>query len=63
MGKIAVLGLFFFPLLVSLFAVKDILQNKELQNNSKLLWIVIVILIPLAGAIIYFFFGKSKVFK
>ncbi|TKC00467.1 PLDc N-terminal domain-containing protein [Pedobacter cryophilus] len=61
MEKIVLVGLFLFPLLVSLFAIKDIFNNKLLNNNQKLLWIIVVILIPLVGAIIYFFFGKSKV--
>jgi predicted Na+-dependent transporter len=61
MEKVVLIGLFLFPLLVSLLAVKDIFNNKAFNNNQKLLWIIVVILIPLVGAIIYFFFGKSKV--
>lgn len=60
MEKIVLMGLFFFPLLVSVLSVKDIFEQKEMENSSKLMWIAVVILIPLMGAIIYFFFGKSK---
>ena len=60
MEKIVLMGLFFFPLLVSVLSVKDIFQLKEMENSSKLMWIAVVILIPLVGAIIYFFFGKPK---
>ncbi|MBK0383060.1 PLDc N-terminal domain-containing protein [Pedobacter sp. SD-b] len=60
MSKITLIGLFFLPLIVSVMAVKDIFENKELSNNTKLIWIVLVILIPLFGAIAYFFFGKPK---
>lgn len=60
MEKIVLIGLFFFPLLVSVLSVKDIFENKQLVNNTKLIWIAVVILIPLVGAIIYFFFGKPK---
>lgn len=60
MSKIVLTGLFFFPLIVALLAVKDIFANTNLQNNQKLMWIATVILLPLVGAIIYFFFGKSK---
>jgi len=60
MEKIALMGLFFFPLLVSVLSVKDIFEQKNFENNVKLMWIAVVILIPLVGAIIYFFFGKSK---
>ncbi len=60
MTKIVLMGLFFFPLLVSVLAVKDIFENKFLGNQIKLIWIAVVILIPLLGAIAYFFFGKPK---
>ncbi len=62
MSKIVLMGLFLFPLLVSLFAVKDIFENKVLSNKNKLIWIIVVIIAPLFGAIIYFFFGKTKNF-
>lgn len=51
-------GLFFFPLLVALVTAKDIFFNENLSANLKLVWLLIVILIPLLGAIIYFFWGK-----
>ncbi|MEO5911281.1 MAG: PLDc N-terminal domain-containing protein [Pelobium sp.] len=60
MSKIVLMSLFFFPLIVSLLTVKDIFENKQLENNIKLIWILVVILIPLVGAIAYFFFGKPK---
>jgi predicted Na+-dependent transporter len=60
MSKFALIGLFFFPLIVSLLAVKDIIGNKQIENNIKFAWIVAVVLIPLFGAIGYFFFGKAK---
>ena len=60
MEKIALMGLFFFPLLVSVLSVKDIFEQKNFENNVKLMWIAVVTLIPLIGAIIYFFFGKPK---
>jgi predicted Na+-dependent transporter len=60
MSKFALIGLFFFPLIVSLLAVKDIIGNKQIENNIKIAWIVAVVLIPLFGAIGYFFFGKAK---
>ncbi|KHJ37889.1 hypothetical protein PBAC_19010 [Pedobacter glucosidilyticus] len=51
-------GLFFFPLLVALVTAKDIFFNENLSANLKLVWLLIVILIPLLGAIIYFFWAK-----
>ncbi|MBD3747885.1 MAG: PLDc N-terminal domain-containing protein [Sphingobacteriales bacterium] len=60
MTKIVLIALFFLPLLVSVLSIKDIFENKSLEMNRKLIWIFVVILIPLFGAIVYFFFGKSK---
>jgi predicted Na+-dependent transporter len=60
MSKIVLMGLFLFPLLVSLLAIKDVFDNQALGNSKKIIWIVVVVLIPLIGAIIYFFFGKPK---
>ncbi len=54
------MGLFFFPLLVAVLTVKDIFENKTLDSGTKLMWIATVVLLPLVGAIIYFFFGKSR---
>lgn len=51
-------GLFFFPLLVAVVTAKDIFFNENLNQNTKLLWVVIVILIPLLGAIVYYLWGK-----
>ncbi len=63
MSKIVLMGLFLFPLLVSVLAVKDVFRNRLLSNNYKLIWIIIVIMIPLLGALVYFFFGKPKSLK
>jgi len=60
MSKIVLMGLFFFPLVVAVLTVKDIFENNNLHQSEKLMWIAVVILLPLLGAIIYFFFGKKK---
>jgi hypothetical protein len=60
MSKIVLMGLFFFPLVVAVLTVKDIFENTKLHQSEKLMWIAVVILLPLVGAIIYFFFGKKK---
>ncbi|HTN20562.1 MAG TPA: PLD nuclease N-terminal domain-containing protein [Pelobium sp.] len=60
MSKIVLMGLFFFPLVVAVLTVKDIFENNKLHQSEKLMWIAVVILLPLLGAIVYFFFGKKK---
>ncbi|MFC5283701.1 PLDc N-terminal domain-containing protein [Pedobacter alpinus] len=60
MSQFVLMGLFFFPLVVSVLTIKDVFENSLLDNSKKLMWIATIILLPLLGAIIYFFFGKSK---
>ncbi|MDR3610876.1 MAG: PLDc N-terminal domain-containing protein [Ignavibacteriaceae bacterium] len=52
---------FFFLLWASAFV--DILKS-NFKKNSKLIWIIVVVLIPLFGAILYFMIGrKQKIIK
>lgn len=51
-------GLFFFPLIVAVITCKDIFYNQHIKDSHKALWFAIVILIPLIGPIVYFFWGK-----
>lgn len=56
-------GLFFFPLVVAIITAKDIFYNKNIAENIKIVWFALVILIPLIGPIIYFFWGKPHAAK
>ena len=52
-------GLVFFPLMVALVTAKDIFYNEHLSQNNKLLWVIIVIIIPLLGPLGYYFWGRN----
>jgi hypothetical protein len=54
--------LIFFVVLFPLIALISILTNK-FSGNEKLLWVIVVILIPLVGSILYFVFGKKNIIK
>lgn len=56
-------GLFFFPLLVAVVTCKDVFFNENMPQNTKLLWVIIVILIPLLGAMLYYLWGKPNSLK
>ena len=43
-------------------AIIDILQNNFLGNN-KIVWILVVIFIPIMGAILYLTIGKNQKLK
>jgi hypothetical protein len=52
---------FFVLLWVSAFV--DILKS-NFKKNNKLIWIIIIVLIPILGAILYFMMGrKQKIIK
>ncbi|ADY53521.1 hypothetical protein Pedsa_2982 [Pseudopedobacter saltans DSM 12145] len=53
-------GLFFFPLIVAVITCKDIFYNKNIKESVKIFWFALVILIPLFGPIIYYFWGKPS---
>jgi hypothetical protein len=48
---------FFVLLWVSAFV--DILKN-NFKKNNKLTWIIVVVFIPILGAILYFMIGKKQ---
>lgn len=62
-GEIILILLFFFvvavPFALMITALVDIMKS-SLQSNDKLLWVLIVILVPVFGAIIYFIMGKRR---
>jgi hypothetical protein len=58
-------GLFLVPLgLLTLafwiWMIVDAAQNKGLDQNEKILWIIVIALTHLLGAILYLFIGRPK---
>jgi hypothetical protein len=57
--------LFLLPLGMLTFAfwiwmLVDAAQNRGLDQNEKIVWIVVVALLHFLGAVIYFFAGRPK---
>lgn len=46
-------------LLLLIFSLYDILNNKFNKNN-KLIWILVVLFVPLFGALFYIFMGRKQ---
>ena len=42
-----------------LWALADILKN-NFKKNYKLIWIIVVVMIPILGAILYFMIGRKQ---
>lgn len=57
------MAIVFIPMLLMLglwiAAIIDIVRSNFTDNNQKLVWILIVILVPLIGTILYFALGRS----
>lgn len=49
-------------LLLPVLALISILKN-EFPNNEKLIWVLVAILLPIFGSILYFIIGRPKRLK
>ncbi len=49
--------------LIMLIPLIDILRSSFPSTNDKLLWILIVLLLPVIGAILYFAIGRKQRIK
>ena len=65
------MGLGIFELIVIIFligfipfiiALVDIVKN-EFTRNNKLIWIIVVLLAPVIGSIVYFIIGRKQKVK
>ena len=58
---IVILAPLLIVIILPLIAIIDILRN-EFNENNKLIWVLVVLLLPVLGAILYFIIGgKHKI--
>jgi hypothetical protein len=53
-------GLGAIGLIVYVFTIFDVVSSRFANKNDKLIWIIIVVLVPLVGAILWFLIGRGK---
>jgi hypothetical protein len=46
-------------LIIPVIALIDILRH-EFNGNDKLIWVLVVLLLPVLGSILYFIIGREK---
>lgn len=46
-------------LIIPIIALVDILRN-EFTNNNKIIWVLVVLLSWIIGAVLYFFIGRKQ---
>jgi hypothetical protein len=51
-----------FFLILPIIALVDILRN-EFTGNNKIIWVLVILLSWLIGAILYFFIGRNQKIK
>ena len=48
------------PFLLVIFALVDILSSNFRDSNTKLIWVIVVVFVPVLGSILYFIMGRSQ---
>ena len=43
-----------------LWMLVDCLKNPRLQGTEKLIWVLVVIILPFIGSLLYFFIAKEQ---
>ena len=56
------LGLIFLIIwaLLDLYALVNVLRNGNINSGAKTLWVVIILVVPILGALIYLFWRSVK---
>jgi hypothetical protein len=55
-------GLIFLVLwaMLALYSLLHVLRNDNINGGSKILWVVIIIVVPILGSLIYLFWKSVK---
>jgi hypothetical protein len=60
LGEVIVVFLMLAMLALHLVALVDVLRN-EFTGNNKIVWVLVVLLMTLAGPILYFVLGRRQI--
>ncbi|WP_236017314.1 PLD nuclease N-terminal domain-containing protein [Roseivirga sp. E12] len=41
-------------------ALIDVIRSEFRGSNDKLIWVLVIILMPVIGSILYYFFGRKQ---
>jgi hypothetical protein len=47
-------------LVFSIWMLVDAIKNPRLQGSQRIAWVLVILLIPCLGSIIYYFAGRGK---
>lgn len=54
-----VLSILFLPIFLWVFAIIDLFRREFKDQSNKIIWALIILLIPFFGPVSYFLFGRK----
>jgi hypothetical protein len=51
------------PLVLWIWALTDLLRSEFQDNINKLIWALVIVMLPLVGALLYLFIGRQQKVK
>lgn len=59
--ELVLIGFFvIIPLLLIIFSLRDLLKAQFVNKNEKIVWLLLVLLIPVLGALLYLLIGSGR---
>ena len=52
--------LFILPLFLWIVALVEVLKSEFKNPNDKLIWVIVILLFPIIGALLYFIIGRNQ---
>ena len=56
---VVILLIFLLPLVLWIFAIVDLIQRQFQDQTNKIVWALVILLIPFLGSILYFLVGRK----
>lgn len=54
------LAFYVIPFLIVVAALVDVIRNEFEPSHNKLIWVIVIILLPVLGSVLYFFVGRNQ---
>ena len=51
---------FILPLFLWIIALVEVLKSEFKNTNDKLIWVIVILLFPIIGALLYFIIGRNQ---
>ena len=56
---VVILLIFLFPIVLWIFAIVDLIQRQFQDQTNKIVWALVILLIPFLGSILYLLIGRK----